>query len=129
MDLKEDLQIDIKEIPKETNNTIDLNINIDSKGIGIVNFHAKGFLEYIIIPDNIISTYNILCVNSSIQQDIVCDIKETKGGLFCIRRPTYTQFGKYAESDYTKIYLNGFYDLKVTGGTPETQINIKMEVV
>ena len=122
--VKEGLQIDVKEVPDQINKPIVLDINIDSKGYGNANFEANGFLEYIIIPKNVISIYNILCVNSSQPQDIVCNIKETKGGLYSIRRLTHDQEGKIAESDYTKIYLNGSYTIKVTGGTPETLLQV-----
>jgi len=126
--IDEALQIDVKEVPEQVKSPIVLDINIDSKGEGNASFEANGFLEYMIISENVISTYNILCANSSQPQDIVCNIKETKGGLYSIRRLTHNQEGKIAESDYTKIYMNGNYNIRVTGGTPETILSLIMVV-
>lgn len=125
--IEEDIQLILKQTDTKKKPIV-LDINIDSKGYGEAKFEANGYLEYIIISENVISTYNILCVNSFQPQDIVCDIKDTKGGLFSIRRLTHDQNGKIAESDYTKIYMDGNYNIKVTGGTPETLLQLILMV-
>ena len=70
----------------------------------------------------------MLCVNSTIQQDIVCDIKNIKGGLYAIRRKVHDQTGHYAESDYDKIYMSGKYNIQIDGAVPQSTMQITVVV-
>jgi len=118
-----------EEKPEPLSGLITLEIEIDEQGIGISNITVNGTLEKVIIPQNIISTYNILCVNANEPQDIVFDIKEVNGGVFAIRRRVHDQNGKYAESDFDKIYMNGSYMVKISGAVPKSTMNMKIEVI
>jgi len=107
-------------------NTFDIRIN--DEGVGQVNFEANGFLETLIVPENFISTYNILCVNTDEPLDIVCDIRQSKGGLFSLRRRVHRIDGFPAESDYDKMYMNGTYTMRITGASPGLTLKIILVV-
>ena len=105
-----------------------IDIQIDDRGYGEATFSASGYLETLSTPMNTITTYNILCVSSTTPQDIVCDMRNIMGGLYAIRRRVHDQTGRYAESDYDKIYMSGKYNIQIDGAVPQSTMQLTVVV-
>ena len=118
----------VKEVPdEETKTPIVLNISIGDKGEGSASFEAKGQLEEVFLPQTMVSNYNILCVSSDRPQDIVFNITEPKKKAYPIRIQNTDDKGVFIEH-FSKKYLNGNYQIRVTGGTPATIFQITLMV-
>ena len=125
--IKEGLNIKIEET-EETPNHVVLDIHLNENGMGSANFTAEGFLESVIIPNNMVSNPNILCMSLDEPQYVVFDLREFDTSLLPIRVSARDYKGAKIPGKEVKLYLSGNYTVRVKGGVPESTLQIKILV-
>ena len=125
--IKEGLNIKIEETDEFPNHVI-LNIPINENGTGSADFSAEGFLESVIIPSNMISNPNILCMSVDEPQYVVFDLREFDTSLLPIRVSARDYKGAKIAGKEVKLYLSGNYTIRVKGAVPESIFQIRLLV-
>ena len=129
--VKEDLELNVREIPSTKHKYVDVNISLDQNGSGRGMVELDGYLEGVILPKIVDNFYypNITIYPESYPQYVALNLKKANSDspVFLVRMNAVNIEGIKIEQS-VKPVLSGNIVVDVRSGVPNSQFTITLVI-